>query len=155
MAQATAIRYDDRELLQVSTHSNPTVSKIQSITDWMEACTWIRLEDTGTYTFPNFPEKKEVFHAFYCKVENVQVKNLLKTLLALGGVPGKLIEFQKEQNQLVFRLYKSQEATLLAKLLWMERYIAKELRFKQLLSKLIANEKRYQAEERLLRTELF
>ncbi|MGY6520605.1 MAG: hypothetical protein ACXIUD_02690 [Mongoliitalea sp.] len=155
MAQAVENQYIASESLQVSVRSTSKNDEYLTLTDWFASAEWIRLEDYATYNFPNFPEKKEVFNAFYCSIEHVPVKNLFKTLLTLGGLPGMLIEYQKEQNQFVFRLYKSQEATLLAKLQWMERYIAKELRFKQILTKLITNEKRYQAEERLLRTELF
>lgn len=134
---------------------NTNVETVQTLVDWITASEWMCMEDSSSFDFPNFPEKNEVFQVFYSKVNDKEISKLFRTVLALGGFTSRLIEYQKEKDLFVFRLYQSQEPELLAKLEWLQAYIEKELRFKKVMSRLIANEKKYQAEERLLRRELF
>lgn len=143
----------EKKYLQV--HAKATTENVQSLEDWLLASQWMCMVESSSFDFPGFPGKNEVFKVFYCTVENQEISNLFRTILALGGFVSRIAEYQREQNLFVFRLYQSQEQKLLFNLAWIQGYIEKELRFKKVIQKLIANEKRYLAEQRLLRNELF
>jgi hypothetical protein len=140
---------------QLSVQSTSQVEQASTLVDWFHACAWIQVVSSASYAFPNFPEKKEVFQVFYCSVKESKVKHLLKTILSLGGLSGRLIEYQKENDLFIFRLYTHQELALLIQLRRIENYLSKELRFKRVLAQVIFNERKHRAQERLLRNELF
>ncbi|UJP63771.1 hypothetical protein [Mongoliitalea daihaiensis] len=140
---------------QLSVQSTSQVEQVTTLADWFHSCAWIQVDSTGSFSFPNFPEKKEVFQVFYCSVKESKIKHLLKTILSLGGLSGKLIDYQKENDSFIFRLYKHEEQALLIQLKRIENYLSKELRFKRVLAQVIFNERKHRAQERLLRNELF
>lgn len=127
------------------------------VEDWFQLSSFFILKDQACFDFPNFPEAQKVFHVMYFEwsQDEVQLKALLNGLLLLGQPHGIVLEFQKALNTYALKYYAHNSGIALDYLQRLEDYLSKELRFKQVLSSYLHQEKRHQQSQGLLQRELF
>lgn len=115
------------------------------------------LKNQSHFDFPNFPETRKVFHVLYFEwvQYNARIKALFNGLILLGQPHGVVLEFQKELDTYALKYYAHNDATAFDYLQKIEHYLSKELRFKQVLSSYLIQEKRHQQSQGLLHRELF
>jgi hypothetical protein len=117
----------------------------------------VEIAGLAGFGFPNFPESKKVFQVAYFKVNESykSMQPLLNGLLAIGQ-PGKgSVEFYSELDTFAVKFYQSEEQDTVAFLERVFSVLKEEIRFKQLLKRVIEKQERFARESQLLKRELF
>jgi hypothetical protein len=127
------------------------------IADWIRGCDMFDFTGKASFDFPNFPETNKVFHVVYFKLsaQYINLKGLLNGLAMLGQPKGVVFEYQKELKTYSFKYYAHENSEALTYIQKIVKTIYADIRFKQVLSALIQQEKDFVDSQKLLKKELF
>ena len=109
------------------------------------------------FGFPNFPESKKVFQVVYFKIkeEYKRYQPLLNGLIAIGQPDKGSVEYYGELDTFTIKYYQSDEQEAVSFLSKIFSVLGDEIRFKDILKRVIENQERFAREGQLLNTELF
>jgi hypothetical protein len=109
------------------------------------------------FGFPNFPESKKVFRVAYFKLndEFKAIQPLFVGLISIGQPSKGTVEFYEEMDTFAVKYYQSDEQDMAAYLENIFSVLKEEIRFKQILKRVIEKQERFGKESQLLNRELF
>lgn len=157
LSTAAIATEQSQQVLRIQPAEKAVFSNKSMIEDWFHQSPFFMLKHQSCFDFPNFPETQKVFHVLYFEWAHneAQLKALFNGLILLGQSHGIVLEFQKELNTYALKYYHHNHARALDYLQKTEYYLSKELRFKQVLSSYLIQEKRHEQSQSLLQRELF
>ncbi|WP_291784738.1 hypothetical protein [Cecembia sp.] len=146
-----------QQVLRIQPSEEAAFSNKSFIEDWFQQSPFFMLKSQSRFDFPNFPETQKVFHVLYFEwdQDEARLKALFNGLILLGQAPGVVLEFQKELNTYALKYYAHNATSVLVYLQKLELYLMKDLRFKQVLSSYLIQERKHQQSQSLLHRELF
>lgn len=123
----------------------------------LKSCEMVKVIETASFDFPNFPEAKKSFQVIYFELseEFHVIKGLFNGIINLGHKDAVILDYEKELSRYSLKFYVSEEEGVKKYLTKIFRFISDEIRFKQILKRSIANQKAFAKEEQLLKMELF
>lgn len=137
--------------------NDPSKTTAKGVKEMLENESMIAIAGLSGFGFPNFPESKKVFQVAYFKVNESfkSIQPLLNGLLAIGQPRKGSVEFYPELDTFAVKFYQSEEQVAATFIERIFALIKEEIRFKQILKRVIETQERFGRESQLLKKELF
>ncbi|GAB3660793.1 hypothetical protein GCM10028791_34860 [Echinicola sediminis] len=133
----------------------PTEESI-SVHDWLKEHDSVQVEGEGAFNFGNFPGANKSFQAIYFSLTGELAEHyaLFRGIVLAGQPKEVFLENIHETRSFTLKFYKSNEAIAKKYVEKVFKMVGEEIRFKQVLRKVLANQEKHQLEERLLFNDL-
>ncbi|AGA78716.1 hypothetical protein Echvi_2469 [Echinicola vietnamensis DSM 17526] len=133
-----------------------TDQKSLSAYEWLSENEFVQLEGQGTFGFHNFEAANKQFQAIYFTLKgDLAAHYAFFRGIVLAGQPKEVyLENIHENRSFTLKFYKKNEAVAKEYLEKIFRIVNDEIRFKQVLRKVLINQEKHRLEEKLLFNEL-
>jgi len=144
-------------VFQKVSKTQTTVENAFSVMELMVTCEMVKVTESASFDFPNFPEAKKSFQVIYFELSSNYTiqKSLFGGLVSLGKPNGVILQQNRELGNFTLKFYASNSETVKDYLQKIFGIVEEEIRFKSILKKIIQNQQRFENEEQLLKKELF
>ncbi|GGZ26205.1 hypothetical protein GCM10007049_18530 [Echinicola pacifica] len=136
-------------------NNNKEVNEL-NVREYLASRSDVELEGQGTFSFGNYAGVNKEFNAVYFNLKgNLSEHYAFFRGLVLAGQPNELfLESVHETKSFTLKFYNKNEAVAKKYLEKLFKIVEDELRFKQVLRKVLVNQERHKLEEKLLFNEL-
>ncbi|QDH79677.1 hypothetical protein FKX85_11775 [Echinicola soli] len=124
--------------------------------DWLAHNEFVQLEGQGSFGFHNYADANKKFQAIYFTLKgDIAAHYAFFRGIVLAGQPKEIyLENIHENRSFTLKFYKKNEAVAKQYLEKIFRIVNEEIRFKQVLRKVLINQEKHRLEEKLLLNEL-
>ncbi|AWW31939.1 hypothetical protein DN752_18340 [Echinicola strongylocentroti] len=124
--------------------------------DWLENNEFVQLQGQGSFGFQNYADANKKFQAIYFTLKgNLAAQYAFFRGIVLAGQPKEIyLENIHENRSFTLKFYKKNEEVAKRYLEKIFKIVNEEIRFKQVLRKVLVNQEKHRLEEKLLFNEL-